>query len=328
MNEEIKNNARCPLCGCDFYIDIQSGKATCPSCGKEISAIQALKYYQSVTESPEIAKEAHGEDYHTVRRLLDEARDLCLLSRFDEAEQKVNEALTLSESDYRVYMAMVEVKTKNYTDLKDESHKPFIDKAISVADAEERAEIKRAYKNYYEKRRFTSEELNKYAEETRKDKHNKLENDLKKLIPLYMTTDKQSPLYLTLTLVLFAAGIGLVVAAVVTEILWLSIFGIVATFAGYMFFRVWFNNKEQSRAFNAVLDLYDELDKLNLDDERAVSVYKKMSVLAEKFEEKAPVAAMSDAFGELINEIIAIDDDSLNEFMLNNKFFGKMVETE
>lgn len=328
MSEEVKINARCPLCGFDFYTEIKSGNVICPSCNKEVSAAQAVKYLQSVTESPEIAKEAHGEDYHKVRMMLDEAHGLCLLSRFDEAETKIEEALSLTETDYRVYMAMVEVKTKNYTDLSDETHKPYIDKAISVADAEERTEIKRLYKNYYEKRRFTAEELWRYTEETRKDTQKRLEGELKSIIPTYMAMEKRFPLLLVSAIITLVLGIGLFALSVVIENVWLSFGGLILAAGCYVLFHATFASRESCAAFNALLDLYDEFEKVAVDDEKSIKLYKIMTVLAEKFSLNVPVTAMSAIFDELINAIIDLNDSELNSFTLGHKYFGKYVEED
>ena len=232
MSENDKINARCPLCGGDFVIAGETGKATCPHCGQEISAMQAVKYYQSVNESPEMAKEAHGDDYHKVMLLISECHDLCVGEKYDEAEKKAEAALSMTETDYRAYMAMVEVKTKLYTDLKDESHTEYLNKAIAVADSDGRAEIKRIYKPYYEKRRFSADELEKYNEENRKDKKQKLEKLLKSMIPAFLASDKRSVAYLVLFPLTLLSGIALMVLTFVLDIAWLSIIGVVLTIAG------------------------------------------------------------------------------------------------
>lgn len=328
MSDNERLNARCPLCGEDFTVGTASGQVVCPNCGQTISALQATKYYESVTESGETAKEAHGEDYHKVRLLLDECYGFIAKERYEEAEEKVSEAMTLTETDYRVYMAMVAVKTKNYTDVKDESHTEYLNKAISVADKDERADIKATYKNFYEKRKFTDEEMEKYVEETRKDVKAKVEKSLKESIPSYMATEKSLKFLLAAFPLLFAGGITLVVFAIMKEGAWMSIVGAALAIAGYIALRVWISNRESVKAFNAVLDLYDVLDGVDMADETAVPLYKALSAVAEKFSDHAPVVSMSDVFGEMINRIIDVDSEKLNSFMLGNKFFGRMVSED
>lgn len=328
MNDNERVNARCPQCGKDFYTDLAFGDVTCPSCGQSVSAVQAKKYYESVGESLEIAKEAHGEDYHRVRFLIDECYGFLQKGDYENAEARANEALALTEADYRAYMAMVAVKTKNYTDLKDETHKVYLDKAIAVADKEERADVRAAYKNYYEKRHFSDEEMEKYVEETRKDVKLKVEKSLKNSIPTYLSMEKTLVVLTILTPIFFAAGIGLAVFALTGEHVALSLIAFALIICGYLTLRIRLGNGESVKAFNATLDLYDVLDGIETSDDKAIPVYNAFGALAEKFSERAPVASMNDAFGELINKIIDVDSDDLNEFMLKNKFFGKMVTEE
>lgn len=65
---------------------------------------------------------------------------------------------------------MVAVKTKNYTDLKDETHKEYVNKAIALADADGKKEIKQIYRPYYLKRRLTDGELAEYHKEEKEAK--------------------------------------------------------------------------------------------------------------------------------------------------------------
>lgn len=327
MDEKVIN-ARCPSCGGDFSIERVSGTVVCPSCGKECSALQAVKYYESVASSQTTAREAHGDDYHKVMLLIDESSDLCSAGDFDAAEKKVEEALALTETDYRAYMAMVEVKTKAYTDYADQSHTEYLNKAIAVADVDGRADIKRIYKPYYEKSRFTDEELDKYNQEVRKDKKNKLEKLLKSMIPSHMASEKNAWIFLLVFPLCFALGIAGFFLSFVFDEAWIALIGAVAMLCGYVFFRVWFNGRERIKAFNSTLDLYDVLESVELTDENAVKLYSILTDIADRFSLNNPPSAMVKQFDELINLIIEINDDKLNEFVIKDAFFGKMVESE
>ena len=82
--------------------------------------------------------------------------------------------------------------------------------------------------------------------------------------------------------------------------------------------RVWLGSKEAVRAFNATLDLYDTLDAAEMTDEKAVPLYQSLAVLAEKFSDRAPVASMNDAFGDLINKIIDADCEEVNKLVVED----------
>ena len=98
--------------------------------------------------------------------------------------------------------------------------------------------------------------------------------------------------------------------------------------AAFVLFRLWFNQRESSRAFNSLLDLYDVLDGVSLSDEQSAELYKIMTDIAQRFADRLPVISMADVYDKLINLIIEINDQTINEFIKNDKFFGKMVETE
>ena len=328
MSENEKINARCPLCGKDIALQSDLGKINCPECGKEISATQAIKYYQSVSESPQTVKEAHGDDYHKVLLLIDECHDLCVAGKFDDAEKKAEEALDLTETDYRAYMAMVEVKTKLYTDLSDHTHEEYLNKAIAVADVDGRADVKRIYKPYYQKRKFSAEELEKYNEENKKDKKQKLEKLLKSMIPTDLAASKSAKAMIILSPVSILLAVGAFVLTFALDTGWLALIGAALAVAAFVLFRLWFNQRESSRAFNSLLDLYDVLDGVSLSDEQSAELYKIMTDIAQRFADRLPVISMADVYDKLINLIIEINDQTINEFIKNDKFFGKMVETE
>ena len=137
MEDNIKQiNARCPYCGKNLEVEKEVSRITCPSCNEEMPVSMAIKYYESLTNNPAESKEAHGEDYRKLEYILDEIKGLIEIEEWEKAEDKYFEALDLSDTNYKIYMAMVAIKTKNYTDLEDEEHKDYINKAIACADAE------------------------------------------------------------------------------------------------------------------------------------------------------------------------------------------------
>ena len=192
MEEQIKVNARCPECGENLNLTTSEIKTVCPKCGAEIPTAMAKKYYESLNENPEKSREAHGEDYHKLSLILDEIYGFIGMEDYASAEDKYMEAIELTDTDYRVYMAMVAIKTKNYTDLKDEEHKYFINRAIACADAEQKKEIVKTYRNYYTKANMSEEDLLTYSSEENKLKRAKLEKGLKTMIPEFMAKEKNN----------------------------------------------------------------------------------------------------------------------------------------
>lgn len=325
---ENKNviNAKCPSCGAEFNIVPNELKVKCPTCGEELSSTMARKYYESLHANKEESKEAHGEDYQKLNLILDELNGYLKNEDFVGAEEKFNEALTLTDTDYRVYMAMVAIKTKNYTDLKDEEHKDYINKAIACADAEAKKEIVRTYKPYYHKMNLTEEELESYSVEENKVKKARLEKGLKSMIPEFMAKEKNNKWFLILFPILIVVGIAVVGLAVFIEDLkWFSILGAGLTIVGYILFRTWFLNRDRVRAFNSLLDFYDFVEGRNYSDEIKATLYKHMQNLCDKFLDNIPTVTMSDDTAKLIDYLILLNDSEMNEFLLKDKYFSQFV---
>lgn len=335
MNEEKESNekklnARCPNCGAEFYIDNSSPETfSCPECKKQCQSAQAKKYYSTIHATKEEFKEAHGSDYHKEMLLLDEAYGYIGMDDYENAEKKVYEALELTDSDYKVFMAMVAVKTRNYTDLGDESHKEYINKAIALADQDGKKEIKQIYRPYYLKRQLSEDELEEYHKEEKSVKRSKLEKSLKDLLPAFDIKEKRQKLFVILFPIALVLGFALsIIMFIVTNGGAWTLIGFPLIIAGYIFFRIWFTTRDTVSAFNAILDLFDCLDKIDFDgdDSKLVSVYAIMQKLSERFADGEMPVSMTTDITSLIDALIILDNEELNRFLLGNKFFSNYVE--
>jgi hypothetical protein len=328
MEEKVQIKAKCPFCGVDFEIEDGKIRSVCSSCGKEVQSSMAIKYYESLNNNGAgiEAKEAHGEAYHKVNMLLDEIYGLIDMQEWERAEDKFNEALDLTETDYKVFMAMVAIKTKNYTDLKDQEHKHFINRAIACADSDEKKEIVRIYRPYYQKSNLSEEELEVYSVEENKMKKQRLEKGLKTMIPEFMAMEKRNKVFLVLFPILIVVGIvGIVFSYLIEDLKWFSLISAIVVIVGYLLFRGWFINKDNLKAFNSLLDFYDIIDAKKYEESVVGVIYNHMQKLCNQFEEKMPVVSMIDNTTHLIDYLITLNDNSLNEFLLKDKYFSQFV---
>lgn len=319
------NNARCPLCGSDFFAGETHGETVCPNCGKPVSVVRAKKYFSSIFDNKEEFKEAHGEDFHREMLLLDEAYGYINAGDYENAEKKIDEAFSLTDSDYKVYMAMVALKTKNYTDLKDDSHLEYINKAIALADSDEKKDIKNTYRPYYRKRQLSDSELSEFKTEEAKYKKSKLESELKKLIPYFDNKQKKQKIYLILFIAFFAIGIGVAAGFLFSDYSYISMIGFAFAVAGFVLFRIWFLNRDTLKGFNALLDLYDALDGVGCMDDTATPVYGCMQKLCDKYRDNESMASMMTDMSSLIDALILLDNDNVNNFLLSSKYFSQFV---
>lgn len=331
MNSDKNFNARCPNCGEEFTIETSSSlNVLCPNCGEECSVVQAKKYFSTIHATKEEYKEAHGVDYQREMLILDEVYGYIGLGDYENAEKKVYEALELTDSDYRVFMAMVAVKTHNYTDLSDETHKEYVNKAIALADSDGKKEIKQIYRPYYLKRQLTEGELAEYHKEEKDLRRKKLEEGLKNQLPAFDLKQKRQKLFAILFPVLFAVGIALSVGLYFSSNQTLMVIGLPFIVAGYVLFRMWFLARDNIVSFNALLDLFDMLDgvQLSASDDKLSSVYKNMQKLCERFADGDSPTSMSTDISSLLDSLIELNDENINSFLLKNKFFSQYVSDE
>ena len=148
------------------------------------------------------------------------------------------------------------------------------------------------------------------------------------MIPTDLAASKSAKAMIVLSPVSILLAVGAFVLTFVLDTGWLALIGAALAVAAFVLFRLWFNQRESSRAFNSLLDLYDVLDGVSLSDEQSAELYKIMTDIAQRFADRLPVISMADVYDKLINLIIEINDQTINEFIKNDKFFGKMVETE
>ncbi len=323
--EKDQINAKCPECGAELFIAGDEKEIVCPHCSATINSVKAKKYFQSLSDNSGV-KEAHGEDYLKVMNIISAAYDLIAEKEFKAAEEKAKEALAYTDSDYRVYLAIVAAKTENYTDLKDESHKIYLNKAISFADQDAKKEIADIYKPYYMKRNLTEEELKNYSAETTQKKKKKLESSLKNMIPEFMAKGKRNKVFLILFPIVFALGVGVFVLSVLTEYYYLSLLAVALVAGGYALFRFWYTGTDGCKAFNSLLDLYDVIDSVTLTDEEYSEIYSRMQDLSDRFADRDPVLSMAPTAKETVSYLSSLKVSEIDEFIAKNKYYSQFVE--
>ncbi len=319
---------KCLNCGAE--IDVQKGatETVCPVCKFKNLTDKAIKYRESFIGKEIGVKKAHGEKYREITDLYGVIEDLLYENDFEKAEEKISEAISIADGEYKPYWYMVAVKTKNFTDLKDEEHKEYLSKAISLADDDQKAEIKKEYKPYYDKCNFTAEEMATYIAENKSAKKELAEKKLKNLIPENMAKEKTAKSLLILTPIIATVGIAVMIISVVFNFDILSIAGAVLVFASYFTFRYWYSNKYPLKAFNAYLDLYDYLDQNPTDNECQIEVYQTIDKICDKFTLKENVALIDEETVKLVRYLIDKEQESLLEYMIEDKYFTQFLEKE
>lgn len=266
---------KCPDCLHEFSGDSQTKYTVCPNCKSEVLTLQAIKLYQTFdkinTEKKVIAQ---GENYQKVDALLEECKYYINNGEFENALMVSEEALSLSNVDGRIYLTRVYIKTKNFTDFEDESHYTDLKKAIELANAIEKDNIKKIYSNYHRKRTIPKEEFEEYENQEAESKLKKVEKNLKDGIPKHFSREKTVKILLPVNVIVFVALITTLILSLALNNFILSIVATTLFLTNFITFTYYLNTLSQVKLYNAVLDLYDNLSSFELSPHLKLEVSK------------------------------------------------------
>ncbi|MBQ7407767.1 MAG: hypothetical protein IJW13_00610 [Clostridia bacterium] len=322
--ENKKNNAKCPFCGAELYVGYEKGTGICTVCKKQFNNEKAVKLYKSIYEQPkeEEKKVAKGEDYLEVERILTRAEFHFKRKDFEKAKTELESALKITTTDYRVYFGMVRVHTSDLTDYRNTTHQDYLNKAIQVADSEEKSVIMRLYKDFYQISKLSDEEINQYKAEENEAIKQKLEKKLKELIPFYIKKEKSLKTYLIFAPLLLVIGIGVIVSAIILGIDLLFAGGVIALFGGYMLGRLYFNHKKEVKLFNGFLDFYDEYVNFNFSILAGRTILDCMKVCRENFAEKGNLTHIEQGLSTFCREVLKSGSEQARRFLLSHEVLG------
>ena len=315
---------KCPECLHEFEGETQNLITVCPSCGKEINTNQAVKYYQSLKKiENNNQKIAEGEKYLKLNGLLDECQWLIDNGEFDSALATTDIALELSTTDGRVYLMRVYAKTKNFTDFEETSHFSDLKKAIELSTTIEKENIRKIYSPYHKKRNLPKEELNEYENQEADSKLKKVEALLKDGIPKHFSREKSLKILIPLTIAIGACFIVLLILSLIFNNVYLSISMATAFMVAFMLFAISHSTAKRVSFYNAVLDVYDNLNGFEFTPKNKLN----LSKILEKF-------AVGVLNGESLSHVEAVlyetveilaESDKAFDFIKNNKTLSKFI---
>ena len=320
---------KCPECSHEFLGESTIEYIACPSCNAQISVNKAIKYYQSLnkikTEKKAIAR---GEAYAKVDLLLEEAKWYIDNGDYETALLKTDEALTLTNVDSRVYLTRVYAKTKNFTDYDDTTHFKDLKKALDLSPVFEKERIRDLYSVYYKKTKIPKEEMLEYENQETASRLNRVEILLKDSIPAHFSREKTIRRFWAFESPALAVAVALLILSVTLQITALSIVGAVVLLASAFAFIKYFDLKNRVRCFNGVLDLYDNFEKLHLKPKTRFNTSKTLEKLAVSEINNESTYKTDELVIELLNELIASDEETALNFILNHPSFKKYVKKE
>ncbi len=323
-----KINVKCPHCGHLFTTE-NNENSVCEKCAKPFPTDKGAKFYNSVIQvERKKAVEAKGEAYLQVDRLLDEINYYLDNEDYLKAEELSLKALSLTEVDFRVYMAMIYAKTENFQNLEDKSHTPYLKKAISIATDEQKASLKAEYQDYYQKQSMTKEEFEDYKIQESEHLKNTLEKVLKDGIPRHYAREKSVKFYGVLTIIFSVLSIALITLSLILENS--IVFMITSVLAIAMLFCLlsYTTNKEKVNSYNVALDLYDNYSKFNLKIDANIKILKQFINYGVSYLNNSSELSLIPLLSSVLELLYNVDKETTEKFIMNTKNAKKYLKND
>ncbi len=320
-----KINVKCPNCG-ELFTTENLNESVCKKCNHTFSTDKGAKFYKSfINVERKKVVVAKGEAYLKVDKLLDEANFYLDKEDFLSAEEKAMEALSYTEIDFRIYMALVYAKTHNYQNLEDTSHIPYLQKAISLATEEQKANLKKEYKSFYQKQKMTKEEFNEYKTQEADYLFESLEQILKDGIPRHYEKARSSKINGILSIVISSLTLILLVLAVLfdSSVLFIICSGFaiffIATFFSYI------TCKEKVNSFNLALDLFDSYKNFEINIDTNIKILKQYIDYGIGYLNNSSELSLSPILTSIFEALLSEDEEKVQEFISSHKHAKKYM---
>lgn len=320
-----KINVKCPYCG-ELFTTENINESLCTKCNKTFLTDKGAKFYKSfIGVERQKAREAKGESYLKVDKLLEEINFYLDKEDFLKAEELALTALTYTEIDFRVFMAVVYAKTKNFQDFKDTEHIPYLKKAIAVATEEQKARLKSEYKNYYQKQKMTDEEFLDYKTQESNYLYESLENVLKDGIPRNYEKARSSKINGILSIIFAFLSIITLVISIVFESSTLFLIDAVLGIFLIVFFFAYTSTKDKVNCFNLALDLFDNYKSFKLNIDSDIKILKQYIDFGIGYLNNSSTLSLSPILSNIFEMLLLEDSNGVNEFIKNHKHAKKYI---
>lgn len=318
---------KCPECSHEFLGESTILNITCPSCNKQISVNQAIKYYNTLHKREEEKKKvAIGEAYAKVERLIAECEWYVKNGDYDTALSLTEEALKLTNTEGKIYLMRVYIKTKNFTDYEDKTHYSDLKKAIELSPLFEQDQIRELYAPYYKKTTIAKEELLEYENQEANSRLERVEEQLKDSIPPHFRREKFVKAFYPITVPITIAFITLLVLSLTLNNMILSLISAGLFIVEIALILNFIEYKKKTAIFNAVLDFFDNLDSFDLTPNVKLKTAVALEKLAVSEINKEASYKTEPLVVDLISVLIAGKETKAIRFIIDNKTFSKFIE--
>lgn len=318
---------KCPECSHEFSGEAKTEYITCPSCNKELSVNQAIKYYDTLHKRQlEKKKVAIGETYNKVQTLINECEWHVKNGNYETALAISDEALKLSNTEGKIYLMRVYAKTKNFTDYDDKTHYADLKKAIELSPLFEQDQIRELYAPYHRKTKISKEELEDYENQEADSRLGKVEELLKDSIPKHFKREKFVKHFFFISIPLTIVLITLLVLSLIHDNIVLSLISAGLFIVDIALVLNYIEYRKKVNSFNAVLDFYDNLNKFELNAKTKLRTSIALEKLAVSEINNEASFKTDGLIEELIGAVIEGKAKKAIRFIIDNKTFSKYIE--
>jgi tetratricopeptide (TPR) repeat protein len=148
-----------------MHIDDKKQKAFCSSCGAEnLITRDVVHSTTNYNTTQNIHKTIIGSDKAEAAEYIHKGQVFVTLGEYAKAKAAFEKAVDEEPADFRGWLGLAAVLTKNFTDFADIKHREFLQKALKVADNSQKIEIENIYAPYEIRVNFEIEDgiLRKY----------------------------------------------------------------------------------------------------------------------------------------------------------------------
>ena len=322
----MENNAKCPKCNGEFFAESGTRELKCPYCGETADALRARKYYSFFHDKAAVTHEAHGESLMKFEELLRIGSHHLERSEFADARKAYERAVELNPGDYRGYMGLVAVETENYTDLKNTSHKQYLQRAVSVANDEQQKAIASVYRNYDLKASMSDEEYENYLSEKQKDFKARVKSSIIGFSKVNDNGKKKAKNAFIAMLSMIAAGAIMLVLGLVFSSALLLGAGALVALSSYGLSFMWTRQRYNERLYEFMVALFNALKDFGLDREETEHMLKLMAAVLLSVKEGDPVSRTDGFIEEMAGYLLNAAGERGKTFLKAQKFTAKYIE--
>ncbi len=321
----MENNAKCHKCNKDFSLGAGASEVKCPHCGSTIDALRARKYFITFQDQAE-KREMHGQNYFRYEEYLHIGAHHLEKDEFDKAAQAYKSATELNPSDYRGYMGLVAVETRNYTDIKNTTHKQYLQRAIAVADEAEQKKIAQNYKIYSMKISMSDDEYLEYLAEKQKDYKARIKKAIIGLSSVNQESKKKAKIAFIAMWSLVGLGAIMCVLGFVFTIYFLMVPGFLVMFGSTGLSIIWQRQRFNESLYDFLVALFNGLVSFSLTSEQTDKVLSFMAGILLAVKNGDPSSTMDAKIEGFVEYGISIKNKQMDVFLQSQKISSKYLK--